>query len=34
MFRPVSQGGYGINKSTFFWSRDANHVLENCYFGG
>ncbi len=34
MFRPISQGGYGINKSTFFWAHESNRVVENCYFGG
>jgi hypothetical protein len=34
MFSPVSQGGYGIDKSNFFWAHEANHVDENCYFGG
>ena len=32
MFRPASQGGYGLDKSTFFWSHEANAVDETCYF--
>jgi hypothetical protein len=33
MFKPVSQGGYGINKSTFLWSLADKAIDENCYFG-